>query len=234
MDDLPNFIAVDPAGSAYVTGSTISVDFPVFNAMLPNIGAGGEGFIVKLSPAGSAFIYSSYFPGGAIAVDSAGAAYVGAAPNPNLPVTNAFQPRPGGGRDAFLVKINPSGTALEFGTFFGGTGDDYIDAIALEPSTGNIVIAGGTTSSDLPILHAFQPTLPDTQSSHPFVAKFNSTASALIYSSFSEWESGPSMPRASQWIQVATSSSLDHQSHPTFPPPLVPWSPFQALYQAAS
>ena len=214
MDDLPNFIAVDPAGSAYVTGSTISVDFPVFNAMLPNIGAGGEGFIVKLNPAGSAFIYSSYFPGGAIAVDSAGAAYVGAAPNPNLPVTNAFQPRPGGGRDAFLLKINPPGTALEFSTFFGGAGDDYIDAIALEPSTGNIVVAGGTTSPDLPTLHAFQPTLPDTQSSHPFVAKFNSTASALIYSSFlsgslPEYVSGIAVDSSGNAFVTGSSESPD-------------------------
>jgi len=213
-DDLPNYIAVDPAGSAYVTGSTISVDFPVFNAMLPNIGAGGEGFIVKLNPAGSGFIYSSYFPGGAIAVDSVGAAYVGAAPNPNLPITNAFQPRSGGGRDAFLLKINPSGTALGFSTFFGGTGDDYIDAIALEPSTGNIVIAGGTTSPDLPTLHAFQPSLPDTRSSHPFVAKFNSTASALIYSSLlsgslPEYASGIAVDSSGNAFVTGSSESPD-------------------------
>ena len=185
QDELPSGIAVDPSGAVFVIGSTISSDFPTFNALLPSYSIANQDFIVKLNPAGSAFVYSSYLGGSrAIAVDLAGAAYVGGTGAPNLPVTNAFQPRPAGGVDGFLLKINPQGTGLDFFTFFGGTGDDSIDAVALEPSTGNIAFAGRTTSPDLPTLHAFQPNLSNTQSSHPFVAKFNNTASALIYSSF--------------------------------------------------
>jgi hypothetical protein len=232
-DEIPSAITVDPAGSAYIIGSTISPDFPTFNALLPTMALGGQGFLVKLNPAGSAFVYSSYFPAGAIAVDSVGAAYVGGSGAPSLPVINAYQPRPAGGVDGFLLKINPQGTGLQFYTFFGGTGNDFIDAVALEPSTGNIVIAGGTTSPDFPILHAFQPTLSDTQTSHPFVAKFNSTASALIYSSFlsgslPEYVSAIAMDSSGNAFVTGSSES------PDFPTTAGALEPFQARYQAAS
>ncbi len=110
--DVANGIAVDNAGNAYVTGSTISVDFPVTNAFDGLCGGDGacganwnqqsvvnvkivvsNAFVTKLNPAGSALIYSTYFGfyenvvGKAIAVDNNQIAYVTGTTGPNLQPT---------------------------------------------------------------------------------------------------------------------------------------------------
>ena len=117
--DQGNAIAVDSAGSAYVTGSTNSRDFPVANALQQTyLGAVENAFVSKLNPAGNGLVYSTYLGGGGddvgngIAVDSAGAAYVtGQTSSANFPVANALQGTPGGALDAFVSKLNPAGNA---------------------------------------------------------------------------------------------------------------------------
>jgi uncharacterized repeat protein (TIGR01451 family) len=191
-DDLPSAIAVDSLGSVYVTGSTISPDFPTVNALQPLYSGAGDAFLAKLNPAGSALTYSTFLGGSgggnygnAIAVDSIGSAYVaGLTGAANFPVQNAYQSHLAGGSDAFLLKVNQTGTALVFSTYFGGSGSDGISALGLEASTGNIIVAGNTQSHDLPTLNAFQNTLAPTSGGATFVSKFNSTASALIYSTY--------------------------------------------------
>ena len=191
-DDLPSAIAVDALGSTYVTGNTISSDFPTVNALQPLYSGEGDAFIAKLNPSGSALMYSTFLGGSgggnygnAIAVDSTGSTYVaGLTGSTNFPVQNAYQSHLAGGSDAFLLKVNPSGTALVFSTYFGGSGSDGISALGLEASTGNIIVAGNTQSHDLPTLNAFQNTLAPTSGGATFVSKFNSTASALIYSTY--------------------------------------------------
>ncbi len=152
-------IALDADGSAYVTGSTVSQDFPVTqNAFdtLPN--KSYDVFVAKLSPNGSALDYATYLGGNgsdrayAIAVDSAGsAALTGATYSQNFPVTkDAFDPTYNYGyADAFLAKLKPDGSALDYATFLGGSEPDTGTALAVD-GEGSIYVAGGTLSPTFP------------------------------------------------------------------------------------
>ncbi len=111
-------IAVDTAGDAYVTGSTVSADFPVSVAVFQPVYGGGnaDAFVTELNPAGSALIYSTFLggsntdSGSGIAVDVNGAAYVaGQTCSVDFPLSNPLQPAPGGNCDAFVSKVVPAG-----------------------------------------------------------------------------------------------------------------------------
>src|SRR5207253_4277774 len=117
-DDYGRGIAVDSTGSAYVTGITLSTDFPVANALQPDFGGGArDAFVAKLSPDGSRLVYSTYLGGtgvdeaNGIAVDGEGNAYVtGEATNVSFPTVNAIQATyAGGARDVFVSKIDSEG-----------------------------------------------------------------------------------------------------------------------------
>jgi hypothetical protein len=206
-------IAVDAAGNAYVTGQTYSTDFPVtagaFQAV-NNAAANGQAnaFITKVNPTGTALVYSTYlggsgikqsygFPldaGKSIAVDSSGSAYVaGQAESADFPVTTgAYQTTQHAvgaypGTNAFVAKLNPTGTALVYSTFLGGSSGGSANAIAIN-SSGNAYVAGQTYSTDFPVsAGAFQTTNHysfTSSGSNAFVAKLNATGSALAYSTY--------------------------------------------------
>src|SRR2546426_4537719 len=114
-------IAVDAAGSAYVTGLAGSTDFPTVNPLQAANGGGTDAFVSKLNAAGSALLYSTYLGGSGedygygIAVDAAGSAYVtGQTTSTDFPTTiGAFQTTKGGSSyNAFVTKLNPTGSAL--------------------------------------------------------------------------------------------------------------------------
>ena len=161
-------IAVDGDGNAYVTGVTDSADFPTTAGAYQatyggtQAGSGGDAFVTKLDPAGSALVYSTYLGGNGsdwgngIAVDAAGNAYVtGTTSWITFPTTpDAFQPHSHGGSgvngtDAFFTKLNPSGSALVYSTYLGGTDLDAGLGIAVDAS-GNAYVTGGTNSTDFP------------------------------------------------------------------------------------
>jgi len=194
-------IAVDIAGNAYVTGLTFSKDFPttpVAFQSTPNLLAGNNAFVTKLNPLGSALVYSTYLGGisrdhaTGIAVDAAGNAYVtGNTSSVQFPTTpGAYQTTFGGSNDvliyqgdAFVVKLDPTGSALIYSTFLGGSGDDIAYGIALD-SSGNAYVVGATASTDFPTTPgAFQPTFGGGEA-HVFVAKVNPLGSALVYSTY--------------------------------------------------
>ncbi len=121
-------IAVDATGNAYVSGSTESADFPItagaFQTGLAALGA--DVFVTKLNPTGTALVYSTYLGGEnteracSIAVDTSGNAYVtGFTNSDNFPIASAFQPALGAVIDAFVTKLNPTGTALVYSTYLG-------------------------------------------------------------------------------------------------------------------
>jgi hypothetical protein len=167
----PFGIAVDSAGSAHVGGtvSAADADFPVVNALQPYPAGGGDGhlydgdaFILKLSPEGSALVYSTYLGGSgseeayAVAVDGAGNACVcGYTSSWDFPVTNAFQPSLAGSANAFIAKLTPAGTALVYSTYLGGTGRDYALSVVAD-TQGTAYVGGSTRSADFPTLAAFQ------------------------------------------------------------------------------
>ncbi len=158
-------VAIDATGHAYVTGTTDSVNFPIVGPIaqqptLPSLSA----FVSKLSPDGTALLYSTYLGGGrprfdqpavttgnAIAVDSAGNAYVaGGTQFDAFPTTEgAFQRTYGGGdSDVIVAKIDPTGAVLLYSTYLGGSFGDEANAIALDGS-GNAYVAGTTGAGAL-------------------------------------------------------------------------------------
>jgi hypothetical protein len=156
-------IAIDTAGNAYVAGVTFSNDFPRFNPFQSAIGGTQDGFVTKINAAGSALVYSTYLGGTGgeiafgIAVDASGNAYVGGSTGSfnSFPVANAIQCVRNGGQDLFVTKFNPSGSALIYSTYLGGSGSDDGQGIALDPSN-NAYVTGATTSTDYPTVNPVQ------------------------------------------------------------------------------
>jgi hypothetical protein len=210
--DYASAIAVDGAGNAYVTGFAISRDFPTAGSPVqPKIGDAsncfcGDAFAAKLDPSGSTLVYSTYLGGSnpdfgtAIAVNAAGDAFVvGHTSSPDFRTAgNPLQPTfhgpafTGSGEtlgDAFVAKLNSTGSALVYSTFVGGSGDDLATGIAVD-GAGNAYVTGDTTSTDFPTAGSpFQGTNHGGTSGvggagDVFVAKLNPAGSALAYSTY--------------------------------------------------
>ena len=173
-------IAVDASGNAYVTGFTLSSNFPTTpGAFQPTYGGNVDAFVSKLNDAGSALVYSTYLGGSdqdeghGIVVDASGNTYVaGCSFSSDFPTTSgAFQPTYGGNGDAFISKLNAAGSALLYSTYLGGSGDDFGGSLGVDAS-GNVYVTGSTGSSDFPATPgAFQITLGGSEDA--FVAKIS-------------------------------------------------------------
>lgn len=153
-------VALDDSGNAYVTGYTTSTDFPTTAGAFDVSWNGGisDGFVAKINATGTDKTYCTYIGGDGedivnrIAVSVTGnnsfLAYVtGQTTSTNLPVEQAVRTSLFGGIDAFVTKLNVSGSALEYSTYYGGSGDDTGTGIAVD-GTGRAYVVGTTTSSD--------------------------------------------------------------------------------------
>jgi hypothetical protein len=184
------------------TSGALLTHAPSRNPNCPHANSGGftywsNAFVTKLNADGGQLTYSTYLGGclgtsaAAIAVDAKGSAYVTGLTNaPDFPVSpDAVQRALGGGTfnfssssfpsyDAFVTKLSPAGTQVEYSTYLGGTGDDWGTGIALDPA-GAAYVTGGTASADFPATNeGFQP-LFGGGGSDAFVAKLDlGTASA--------------------------------------------------------
>jgi Beta-propeller repeat len=160
-DEHGKAIAVDSAGSAYITGDTFSPDFPTVSAFQPASGGNQDAFVTKLNSSGG-LAYSSYLggsggiiglpeTGAGIGIDTFGNAYItGTTSSFNFPLVNALQATHTGSQpDAFIAKVNPSGTSLLYSTYLGGSSVDVATAISVDGS-GMTYIAGYTASVDFP------------------------------------------------------------------------------------
>ncbi len=187
-------IAVDSAGSAYLTGQTCSSDFPTALPLQAILKGSCDPFVTKLNPAGTSLVYSTYlggsgsgydFDNGAgIAVDSSGNAYVtGATWSSDFPTANPLQPSLKGYENAFVSKLNPSGSALVYSTYLGGSDEDNGAGITVD-SSGNAYLIGTTSSPDFPTVNPFQTYQSKYGQTNAFVAKLNPGGSALVYSTF--------------------------------------------------
>jgi len=161
-------VAADASGNAYVTGGTSSTDFtgdPGGGARTTNAG-GGDAFIAKLNPTGTALLYFTFLggsgsdSGATIALDASSPpnAYVGGSTtssdlNPTAGVVGASF---SGDSDGFVAELNGSGSAFSYITYLGGTRSDYIYSLAVEPSTGDVYVTGNTESADFPVSSAVE------------------------------------------------------------------------------
>jgi hypothetical protein len=215
-------IAVDTSGNAYITGSTDSTNFPTVSPLQAVPGGSGDAFVAKLNAAGSALLYSTYLggnfgdSGSGIAVDSSGNAYVtGSTSSTNFPTANPLHAAPGGSGDAFVAKLNATGSALMYSTYLGGSGIDQGSGIAVD-SSGNAYITGSTDSRNFPTVNPIQAvfsgdTCLNTADSSPcfdvFVAKLNAAGSALAYSTYLGGSAGPPGSRDDEGSGIAIDSS---------------------------
>ncbi len=203
--DTVSAIAVDSAGNAYVTGSTVSTDFPTTSGVLQPAFLGNaastahEVFVTELNPIGTALVYSTFLGGttsgpsengAGIAVDASGNAFItGTTVASDFPLTpGAFQSVVlGTGGTAFLTELNPTGSALVYSSYFGGSGGDAGQGIALDAS-GIAYITGTTTSFNFPITpaSAFQTT-NNSANGAAFISKIDTTKTgtgSLVYSTY--------------------------------------------------
>ncbi len=151
-----NGIGVDAAGNAYVVGTTPSSTIPITaGSFQPTYGGGNyDIFVTKFNATGTAVLYSTYIGGqyddygSAITVDAAGDAYItGSSDSFSFPTTaGAYQPKQPGAYSNYVIKINPTGTALLYSTFIGNN-DGW--AIAVD-GAGNAYIAGRSYYSNYP------------------------------------------------------------------------------------
>src|ERR1035438_3748513 len=191
-------VAVDASGNIYVTGFTFSLNLPVtsgafqtaYHGGSPQSDTGGDAFVAKYTPAG-ALVYVTYLGGGkgvnspvgaddagdAIAVDSAGNAYVtGYTSSLDFPIVKGSYQTTFGGQtanqnlgpfgDAFVAKLNPTGTALVYSTYLGGSGDERGTAIAVD-SKGNAYVGGDTLSANFPTKNPYQSSFKGSGGSPP-------------------------------------------------------------------
>jgi len=185
-------IAIDGSGNAYLTGDTTSTDFPAISGAYDTSYNGGEwdAFITKLNSSGSTLLYSTYLGdnsndcGSGIDIDGNGNAYVtGVTNSTDFPTTpGAYNTTHNGLYDAFITKVNSSGSDLAYSTFLGGELSDDGRGIAVD-GRGDAYVIGGTHSITFPTTtDAFDPSF--NGSVDAFITRINSTGTALIYSTF--------------------------------------------------
>ncbi|MGE0820512.1 MAG: SBBP repeat-containing protein [Candidatus Binatia bacterium] len=200
-------LAVDENRNVYVAGQTLSSNFPLTETAADPVADvdAGDAFVVQLNHTGTQILYATYLGGAGadvargLAIDSSGNAYITGetiAPdgaNPSFPTTlGVVQPTAGGGSsDAFVTKLNNTGSTLLYSTYLGGPGFDRANAIAID-GLDNAYIAGQTLSEFfLPPLEPFTVFGDDPPGSSSeelphdaFVVKLNRSATVRSYTTF--------------------------------------------------
>jgi ASPM-SPD-2-Hydin domain-containing protein/beta-propeller repeat-containing protein len=190
--DIGNAIALGPSSNVFVTGSTKTTDFPVTSGVLQSTpkNTNKTTFVARLDTTksnGASLVYSTYLGGSsqdaaaAIAADSSGNAYVAgstaSADFPTIPGAPQFTRGTQSRNTGYVSVLNPTGSALSFSTYFGGSGGDAATGIGLD-SAANIYISGITGSSDFPVTTgAFQTTF---KTGAAFVAKLSPAAATGV------------------------------------------------------
>jgi hypothetical protein len=190
-------VALDASGNTVVTGYTYSIDFPVSaGAFQTSTTTNGGAWVTKLNVGGTAEIFSTYLggtdgtsAGNSVKVDTPGNVYVtGYTCASDFPTTpGVFQPTFGGdctsaGGDAFVTKLNPTGTKPVFSSYLGGAGDDVGFSIGLD-STNNVYITGRSSSTNYPVTPgAFQSTMAGGYDT--IFSIVNPQGTALLYSTY--------------------------------------------------
>ncbi|HDL64357.1 MAG TPA: hypothetical protein ENH12_03105, partial [Proteobacteria bacterium] len=157
-------IKLDPSDQIFLAGYTESIDFPTYNSYQPEYQGGGSDIVAfAFSPAGSSLLYSTYLGGSGydraydIAISSVGSVYLtGRTESPDFPTINSYQSTINGiDPDVFISGFSSTGSALEFSSYLGGSGEDYGRGVAID-STGIAYLTGYSWSLDFPTLNPYQ------------------------------------------------------------------------------
>ncbi|MGB9123773.1 MAG: SBBP repeat-containing protein [Candidatus Angelobacter sp.] len=196
-DDGATGIAVDSSNRVVVAGWTASTEFPAGTGVEHS---GLAAFVIKLDFTGSKLVFAAFVEGSVffdnvpLALDAADNIYIAGSTNGNTfgddtfkPTPGAFQGTFGGKTDAWVAKLNSSGTSLVYATFLGGSGDERIGGIAVD-SSGNAYVTGTTTSKNFPVsAGVFQHDCKlksDGTCASAFVTKLNALGTRVLYSSY--------------------------------------------------
>lgn len=187
-------LAVDATGNAYVTGQTLSANFPA--AAGPGydttINGGWDAFVVKLNPSGTGIVYATFLGGShydwgwGITLDQQGRAYVvGQTRSGNLipPGVSGYDTTTNGDDDGFLFRVEASGMALGYGTYLGGTQYDYARSVGVD-ELGQAYVVGITRSGDFPAANGPGYDVTHNGDADAFVVKMNATGTSLVYGTF--------------------------------------------------
>jgi hypothetical protein len=193
-------VAVDQFFTAFVAGTTASANFPTSTSALDGtLGGQNDAYVTRFDVIGASLLYSTFLGGAgldnatAIAVDDLGTAFVtGETQSPDFPLRNAFKDHPDGAFDGFLVMINPSGSSVLFGTYFGGVARDVPTGIGMDRA-GAVYIAGYTNSNNFPTTAGAFQTEPTLNTIDGFLQKYSINSggfATLIYSTMVEGSGG--------------------------------------------
>lgn len=191
-DDRASAVAVDSLGRVYVTGNTYSSNFPVYSATLSPYQSTRNGdsdvFVARFASGGSFLYYSTYLGGSGydsaadIAVDMTGNAYIaGYTLSSNFPALTAYQSSRRGSEDAFLTKLDVTGSCLAYSTYLGGSGVDIARGVAVSPWT-VAVVSGYTDSGNFPTVNPYQSSINGSYDT--FLAMFSLSGSSLYGSTY--------------------------------------------------
>jgi hypothetical protein len=183
--DYATGLAVDASGNAYVTGETVSTDFPTQNAY-QTAQSGQDIFVTKLSPAVN-LVFSTYLGGDdddyvrGIAVDAGGHAYLtGCTHSADFPTLDAFQSGPGSLQDSYVTKFAADGASLVYSTYLGGEGVECGSGIVVDEND-HALVTGLTGSPDFPTQSPYQAYLGYGD---VFVTEFSADGAGLLYSTY--------------------------------------------------
>ena len=181
-----NAVAADTQGNAYITGLAIGTIPTTAGVVEPTCPGKTDAFAAKFNTSGQ-LVYATCVGGSAqdsgagIAVDQNGNAYLtGTTTSNDFPLVNPFQSSLNGPSDAFVSVLNPTASAFVYSTYLGGSSSDQGFGIAVD-SAGEAYVTGGTSSTDFPLKN---PLLSSCTGSCPFLTKFDSAGSSLVYSTY--------------------------------------------------
>ena len=188
-------VEVDGGGNVYIAGSTESPDFRTSNPVQATVNGDGsagksDAFVAKLNPEGSSLLFATYLGGtnrdaaAGVAVGADGSVFVtGVTESDNFPKTTpAAQEAYGGGpSDAFVTKLNATGSSVAWSTFVGGNQTDSARAVSVSPS-GEAFITGSTNSVGFPTANAFQQAAPREDDVDAFVTKVAPDGASFAFS----------------------------------------------------
>src|SRR5262245_56012291 len=226
--DTVNAIAIEPAtGTVYVAGPTNSVDFPGVTGGAQSIPGGGlvDTFVARLNPGLTTLDQATFFGGTdadtpfamAIAPTTGDVYVTGRTSSIDLPGTNGgAETALDGGQlngslqDGFVARLNASLTALRQATYLGGFAADEGDALAIAPTTGEVYVAGNTSSADFPgtaggAQSAIAHTFIGDNTTDVFVARLRPDLTALDQATYL---GGSCTPGASLCVEVPVAMRL--------------------------